>query len=431
MVDDKNDIEKYKKGELTPEQMHALEKRALRDPILQDALEGADQVTGEDFANDVAQLRSKLARSGSGSWFTPLRIAAGVALLVASGAVYLFTSDQNKGNELALETNKEIPSPSSASSGGKDSLQVSDSLKQSQLLALTESKVAGEPSRKKSSKSAKDEPLAVSPELADQNETKPSESTAQPPLVSELLEEEKASQAAVTKAEDLKLDESSTQVLRKEAARATSGAISPSKARVVRGQVKDENGLPLPGVNVVVKGTNLGTITNVNGQYEIETDQDNPSLVFSFVGLQTKEQKMKNRDALDVTMVEDPSQLSEVVVTGTRTGPADDLVGPVIRLAEPFGGRKAYDQYLEKNLKYPAAALEKKIKGRVLIEFTVGIDGTLDDFSVIRSLGYGCDEEVIRLVKEGPKWFPTTEDEVPVESNVRVRMKFDPAKAGQ
>jgi hypothetical protein len=50
----------------------------------------------------------------------------------------------------------------------------------------------------------------------------------------------------------------------------------------------------------------------------------------------------------------------------------------------------------------------------------------LDEFSVLKGLGYGCDEEVIRLVKDGPKWSPTTEDDVPVESEVRVRVKFNP-----
>jgi len=69
-------------------------------------------------------------------------------------------------------------------------------------------------------------------------------------------------------------------------------------------------------------------------------------------------------------------------------------------------------------------ALENKIKGRVTIQFTVSTDGSLSEFSVFKGLGYGCDEEVIRMVKEGPKWSPTTEDNVAVESEVRVRVKF-------
>ena len=74
-------------------------------------------------------------------------------------------------------------------------------------------------------------------------------------------------------------------------------------------------------------------------------------------------------------------------------------------------------------------ALDKKIKGRVTVQFTVTTHGDLTDFSVVKGLGYGCDDEVIRLVKKGPKWVPTTQDDVPVESEVKVIMKFDPEKA--
>ena len=96
-----------------------------------------------------------------------------------------------------------------------------------------------------------------------------------------------------------------------------------------------------------------------------------------------------------------------------------------MRLAEPDGGRKAYDQYLEDKKIYPQQALENKIEGKVIIEFTVTTSGVLTDFNVIRKLGYGCEDEVIRLVKEGPKWKPTYIDNEAVESLVRVKTKFD------
>ena len=75
--------------------------------------------------------------------------------------------------------------------------------------------------------------------------------------------------------------------------------------------------------------------------------------------------------------------------------------------------------------------MKNKIKGRAGIEFTVSTDGSLKDFQVIKKLGYGCEEEIIRLVKEGPKWMPSTEDNVPTESTVRIRMRFDPSKSGR
>ncbi|HNT51430.1 MAG TPA: energy transducer TonB, partial [Cyclobacteriaceae bacterium] len=71
-------------------------------------------------------------------------------------------------------------------------------------------------------------------------------------------------------------------------------------------------------------------------------------------------------------------------------------------------------------------ALENNVKGRVTVSFTVHTDGAVNEFNVLKGLGFGCDEEVVRLVKDGPKWSPTTQDGEPVESEVRVRVKFAP-----
>jgi len=108
--------------------------------------------------------------------------------------------------------------------------------------------------------------------------------------------------------------------------------------------------------------------------------------------------------------------------------PRDPSAEPVVRLAEPVGGLRAYNKYMENNLSYPQQALDNNIRGRVGVQFTVGTDGSLYEFKVTKSLGFGCDEEVIRLVKEGPAWRPSSENNVPTESTVRVRMRFDPSR---
>jgi TonB family protein len=208
----------------------------------------------------------------------------------------------------------------------------------------------------------------------------------------------------------------------------TARAVTASIQKKISGQVLSAaDGSPMPGVNVTIKGTNEGTVTDANGSFKLDLNQPNQSLVFSFVGFEPQEVNAVEKDKLDVSLKEDATQLSEVVVTGYGA-PKDPDAEPVIKLAEPVGGRKAYDKYLDDNLRYPQQALENKVKGRVVIEFTVRIDGSIDEFNVIKKLGYGCDEEVIRLVKEGPAWKPTTQDNVAIESNVRVRMKFNPQK---
>lgn len=60
MTDWQNDLERYRLGKMTPAEMHAFEKRALHDPFLTDALEGAEQIALEDFARDLQELTAKL-----------------------------------------------------------------------------------------------------------------------------------------------------------------------------------------------------------------------------------------------------------------------------------------------------------------------------------------------------------------------------------
>ncbi|MGK7396982.1 MAG: SusC/RagA family TonB-linked outer membrane protein [Candidatus Cyclobacteriaceae bacterium M3_2C_046] len=89
-----------------------------------------------------------------------------------------------------------------------------------------------------------------------------------------------------------------------------------AQTRTVTGTVTDEdNNQSLPGVNVVLKGTSVGTVTDVDGQYQISVPQDGGALVFSFIGLESKEVAIGNRSVVDVALSSDVKQLNEVVVT--------------------------------------------------------------------------------------------------------------------
>ena len=93
--------------------------------------------------------------------------------------------------------------------------------------------------------------------------------------------------------------------------------LSPSWAqRTVTGTVTaEEDGSPIPGVNVVVKGTSSGTATDVEGRYTIDVPGEDAVLVFSFIGYATEEITVGNQSVIDVAMVADVKQLTEVVVT--------------------------------------------------------------------------------------------------------------------
>nr|WKN38305.1 SusC/RagA family TonB-linked outer membrane protein [Tunicatimonas sp. TK19036] len=89
-----------------------------------------------------------------------------------------------------------------------------------------------------------------------------------------------------------------------------------AQQRTVSGTVSDvESGEALPGVNVILKGTTEGTVTDVQGSYQLSVPADGGTLVFSFIGLTSKEVEIGNQSTIDVTMEEDAQQLNEVVVT--------------------------------------------------------------------------------------------------------------------
>jgi len=100
--------------------------------------------------------------------------------------------------------------------------------------------------------------------------------------------------------------------------------------------VSVEDGIGVPGVNVIVKGTNTGTTTNVDGTYSLSAPEDG-TLVFSFVGFQRMEVPINSRSTIDVSLEPDVQELSEVVVIGYGVQEKRDATGSVASVkAEDF-----------------------------------------------------------------------------------------------
>lgn len=97
----------------------------------------------------------------------------------------------------------------------------------------------------------------------------------------------------------------------------------------VRGRVVDNLGEPLPGVNVMVKGTMTGIITDIDGNYELLAPYSKASLVFSYVGYQPQEVKIDGKNTLNVTLIEDTKALEEVVVVGYVTQKKATITGSI------------------------------------------------------------------------------------------------------
>jgi TonB-linked SusC/RagA family outer membrane protein len=112
-------------------------------------------------------------------------------------------------------------------------------------------------------------------------------------------------------------------------------SIGVAQDRTVSGKVTSaDDGNPIPGVNVVVKGTTTGAVTDIDGNYKFTVPADGGILQFSFIGLQTLEVEIGSRSVIDVQMQSDVEQLSEVVVTGYGVEQKRDLTGSISQVDE-------------------------------------------------------------------------------------------------
>ncbi|WP_256011590.1 energy transducer TonB [Desertivirga xinjiangensis] len=103
----------------------------------------------------------------------------------------------------------------------------------------------------------------------------------------------------------------------------------------------------------------------------------------------------------------------------TGNGVTGETIFEVVEHQPMFpGGLEAFANYLRKNLRYPAAASEIGVTGRVFVNFIVEKDGSLTDIKVVKGIGHGCDEEAVRVLKKSPRWAPG------IQNQQRVRVMF-------
>lgn len=145
--------------------------------------------------------------------------------------------------------------------------------------------------------------------------------------------------------------------------------------RNITGLVTDESGSGLPGVSVLVKGTQRGTVTNENGSYTISIESNADVLVFSFVGYLSHDVNVGNRNKVDIAMITDTKALEEVVVVGYGTQKKSDLTGSVSSV-------KGNDL-----TKLPTQRVDQALQGRAAGVMVQNTDGTPGGNATIRVRG--------------------------------------------
>ncbi len=130
-------------------------------------------------------------------------------------------------------------------------------------------------------------------------------------------------------------------------------AAGQSSDRVIKGKVTDEKGEALPGVNVKVRGTATGTMTDADGQFDLRLADAHGVLVFSFVGYETQERNTDRQTVLEVVLKPSVNSLSEVVVVGYGTQLQKDVTGSIATIDN------------ERFRDLPVSSIDQKIIGQV------------------------------------------------------------------
>ncbi|MFN3852570.1 MAG: SusC/RagA family TonB-linked outer membrane protein [Spirosomataceae bacterium] len=151
-------------------------------------------------------------------------------------------------------------------------------------------------------------------------------------------------------------------------------------AQSIKGKISDEKGQPLPGVSVLVKGTNTGAVSDVDGSYSVAADK-NATLVFTFIGYASKEEAVSGRSTINVSLEPDTKALNEVVVVGYGTQKKVTVTGAVAAVQG------------QKLIQSPAVDMTNSLAGRlpglVVIQQSgePGYDGALLRIRGVNTLG--------------------------------------------
>ncbi len=416
-------MRKWLIGDANRHDEQALDASAKGDPFLSDSLEGYRSLPEADHAADVTRLKARLRKqseSRRSTGFYLLRIAAVGAVLVAAWVVLQQFQTSNEAAPVADAINVEAQqsTPIEPTSVMADSVVGNIAQQEKPETAAADKRVAYQP--EVSAKRKNDSPQASANannqayNYSTESDVLATESAAPPPVTlmdgkpapaiqaddavafeekkEETLKDETAAKAKTSRTEAMK---------RADAPAAGKLAAPAGNFRKITGNVTDESGQALIGVSILAKGTNNGTVTDLDGNYSINVSEAAPALVFTYTGFNPMEVDLGKKEKLDVTLNESDVALSEVVVIGY--GQSGDEPTPV-ESPRPVGGFKAFRKYVADNLQHPEADKQPRPKQVVRVRFTLLANGKLTNFIPRGDAPQTYKDAAIRLLREGPNW---------------------------
>ncbi len=374
---DRQQFEKYLKGKMSNEEAHTFESEVLKDPFAQEALEGLENQTAESVLADLKKLQVR-TNPVKKVRFSLMQIAAAVSLIMVSSlAVWLLMDPLTKEDPIAMESEVvEEKSDQPEMPQEKANFAQEDSLAEEQIIQNVPEVVSNE--KKEAIKEVDQTPVLTAeiPEPTNDTDADAGDQILAEVVIEDIvMEEEINTQGASAFAdEDLTL---ALQTDDEEDKEVEVSKISDAEVVVSRASAPVE------------------AITPKKTEPLAKNDQANKTPATS---------KMARARSLSGNQIQKS--------TDVRTA------------ATPESGQAEFQKYLRENLRYPQAAIDNGIKGTVILELTVSPSGEITHIDVKKSLGYGCDQEAMRLVNEGPKWNPATRNGISEEEKIRIRVRF-------
>ncbi|MES1218839.1 MAG: carboxypeptidase-like regulatory domain-containing protein [Bacteroidota bacterium] len=438
------DIERYHKGSMTAMEMHALEKAALDDPFLADALEGYISVPVNQ-SEDISILEKKLderinkkekakvvpLKNSKLPW---LRIAALFIVIAGAGLItYQFVltgkykdvaksevNDISKINPQVTDTSKQVPveaetksdtsNPqkletltSGVASDKTDNLtaakKVKPVLKQADQLT-TDKEIISQPGNAVSAA-----PKADDKKIELQNESLKKPDVAVAGTTNAKQEADKTAGRIIKDTGYQYQKEFKTKELN-EASVSRNFSLN-NAANIFRGQVLDANNNPLPFANVINIQDNVGTYTDAKGYFTLVSPDSALNVQVHSVGFENNIARLKNNTTSNnIVLQQDTKNITATVMSNRKINTERTRQNNMIlEEPEPSDGWYNYDTYIANNIEIPDEVKTKNgSAGEVELSFAINKDGEPIDIKVEKSVCKECDAEAIRLLKEGPKW---------------------------
>ena len=408
------DVEKYHKGLLSPREMNDLERAALDDPFLADALEGYG-ATAVSVSSDLSELEKKLEERVSDSKVIGLapsmtsfkwwQLAAAVVVLGVLGYFIFQLSTDNKNRDVAVKMEEKKPaapvSPINADSNKSASVE-------------STSVVANNKQADTQAKSTLGKKATVLPgSNLDSNKNDMAVEITQPARnykaendsinINQPASGVSAPAAAMEKRSAISDDKQTERYLssKKEAV-----SNNQQRTNYFNGRIKDVNNNPLPFANITITRNNIGTYADAQGRFTLVSPDSVLNVQVRSVGFENAIVQLKNNvESNDVVLQENKTAPDKVLSLQKADTSRSRMANIQFEELEPADGWSNYNTYLVNNINVPGDLKRKEeSEGQVQLSFEVNQEGNPINIRVEKSLCEKCDEEAVRVVKQGPRW---------------------------